>query len=70
MTTAQQIDRLDRLISELMLQDDRIRRSALDIHHAALARVNARIDDLLFRRLSLETRRDSGTYELLPEDAV
>lgn len=70
MTTAQQIARLDRMISKLILQDESIRRSAIDMHHAALSRVNARLDELLFRRLSLETRRDSGTYELLPEDAV
>ena len=70
MTTSEQIYRLDMQINALLRKAESLENSVLAMHRDALDRVNFQLDELLFRRLSLETRRDSGTYELLPEDAV
>ena len=69
MTTSEQIYRLDMQINALLRKAESLENSVLAMHRDALDRVNFQLDELLFYRLSLETRRNSGTYELVESPA-
>jgi hypothetical protein len=69
MTTSEQIHRLDKQINALLRKEERLQNSVLAMHRSALDRVNRQLEELLFYKLHLTTRQDSGTYELVETPA-
>jgi len=65
MTTSEQIHRLDKQINALLRKEERLQNSVLAMHRSALDRVNRQLEELMFHKLHLTTRQDSGTYELV-----
>lgn len=69
MTTSEQIHRLDKQINALLRKEERLQNSVLAMHRSALDRVNRQLEELMFHKLHLTTRQDSGTYELVETPA-